>query len=688
MKTVSIQGEINRPGIFELKSGESLKDLVKMAGGLKITAYLNRVQIDRIVPFEDRVKTGMDRVYTDVDLDIVLNNKNSFELLDGDNIQVFSILDLRKNGVSITGSVVRPGTYELVDSLRISDLIDKADGLLGDAYLERLDIIRIKPDFSERLIKLNLGLALEGDADNNILLQGLDEIRVYGKSEMVPKKTVSITGHVKNPGVFILKEDMTIYDLIFKSGGFVDEEFKNKTYLDRAELIRTVEQSVEKEIIPFRLDEVLAKEGIANLLLRPDDLIKIYSISEIEGELNFVSISGKVKRPGRYELFEKNMTLYDLLFKSGGFEDPNHRSETFLERADLLRLDSNRLTKSIKSFPLGDILDNKDHFANTVLKPGDEIRIYAKELFDTEYDVEINGSVKYPGTYKLKNKMVVKDLILEAGGVMENIFKYQVEIARIDPLNTDLNKFSNSIVFYMDEQFKISINERIDRSYNDTVSVNNFFLKPYDVISVRPDPYFGKQKIVQINGEVLYPGKYSINHSSEKISDIINRAGGVTVNAYLKASKYIRNGQNIKIDFDKIMKNKRSKLNFNVQDGDQIIINTSPNLVYINGEVNTTGIHKYVPGKRLRYYLGLSGGPTNDADLGNIWVEYPNGDSKRYKRYSLFSPKVIDGSIITIGKMKEEEPFDRTEYAKELTSIFANIAQVIAVIALASGTSN
>ena len=103
----------------------------------------------------------------------------------------------------------------------------------------------------------------------------------------------------------------------------------------------------------------------------------------------------------------------------------------------------------------------------------------------------------------------------------------------------------------------------------------------------------------------------------------------------------------------------------------------------ISGEVNTPGIHKYVPRKRLRYYLKLSGGITPDADKKNIWVEYPNGDSKKYNNFSLVSPLVIDGSKIVIGKLKEEEPFDRTEYAKELTTIFANLAQAVAVLVLA-----
>ena len=126
-----------------------------------------------------------------------------------------------------------------------------------------------------------------------------------------------------------------------------------------------------------------------------------------------------------------------------------------------------------------------------------------------------------------------------------------------------------------------------------------------------------------------------------------------------------------------ILRNPKSKLNFEVQDSDEIIILPHPNVIRITGEINTSGIHKFVPGKRLRYYLKLAGGLTPDADRSNIWVEYPNRDSKKYNHLSLLSPLVIDGSTITVGKEEEKEPFNRTEFLKETTAIIANLAQAI-----------
>jgi protein involved in polysaccharide export with SLBB domain len=280
--------------------------------------------------------------------------------------------------------------------------------------------------------------------------------------------------------------------------------------------------------------------------------------------------------------------------------------------------------------------------------------------------------------------MTLKDLILEAGGLNDNVYRYRVEVARIDPLNKNLDEYAEVITFNIDEKFSVSFVSFDDGTKKEfSAASGSFQLNPYDLVSVRPDPYFSNQKQITISGKVLYPGQYTILTSDEKITDIIERAGGLLPNAYPDASQYTRQGVKINASLGKVLKNPKSKLNFKVQNGDEIMIVPHPNVIMITGEVNTVGIHKYVSGKRLRYYLNLAGGLNPDADKSNIWVEYPSGDSKKYSRVSLLSPKVSDGSSIMVGKKKEEEPFDRTEFAKELTTIIANLAQAMAIVILA-----
>ena len=154
--------------------------------------------------------------------------------------------------------------------------------------------------------------------------------------------------------------------------------------------------------------------------------------------------------------------------------------------------------------------------------------------------------------------------------------------------------------------------------------------------------------------------------------------------AYPEASIYTRKGFPLRVALDKILKNPRSNLNFFVQDNDEITIVPHGYIVIVNGEVNNGGVHKYVPGKRLGFYLKRAGGLSPEADKYNIWVDYPNGDSKKESQWFIRDPKIIDGSVINVGKKKESEPFDQTEFAKEVTSILANLAQALAIILLAN----
>ena len=682
MKTVTIKGEINRPGIYELKPGEDLKDILSMAGDLKITAYQDRIQIDRIVSFDKREELGMDRMYTDVNIKELNKMNNSFDLQDGDVIQIFSVLDLRQNVVDIRGSVTRPGKYDIGDSLSLSQLILKADSLSGDAYLERVDVVRTKSDFTEELIRLNLDKVINNDPEHDILLTGLDRVRVYGKAEMVSKTFVSISGHVKNPGIYSLQKNMNLHDLVFKAGGYIDPEFKKEAYMDRAELVRRNNKSGRKEIIPFNLISILNNEPISKMILNADDAVRIYSAREIKGQLNSVLLSGHVKNPGKYELYEENMTLYDLLFKAGGFNDNVFKSNTLLERADLIRYENDRIIQKIINFNLGEVLSSQDSKENYILYPDDEVKIYSKEVFNRARYVSIGGVVRNPGSFKYKVQMSLKDLILEAGGVSENVYRYKVEIARINPNNKTETNFAESIQFDLNNDFSI-INKNNDFKSTSSNQNNNFALLPYDRVSVRPDPYFGFQKNIEIKGEVYYPGSYSILRSDETIFDIIKRAGGLRSNAYLEGSTFERNGERINLNLRNIVKKPKHGSNMIINHGDVLTIVKKPNTIQLIGEFSSPGFYAIRGKQRLKQVIKSAGGLTQEADSKNIIVIYPGGKSKKYKSY-LSNPKVFEGSVLKVGKQKEKEPLDKTEFFKEVASIIGSLAQTIGIIILAS----
>jgi protein involved in polysaccharide export with SLBB domain len=335
-------------------------------------------------------------------------------------------------------------------------------------------------------------------------------------------------------------------------------------------------------------------------------------------------------------------------------------------------LSDDNITRFIKSFNLGELLDSPDSGSDLPLQPNDIVRIYSKDIFISSKTVSINGVVRSPGSYVLKAEMSLEDLILEAGGLNENVYRYRVEVARIDPLNNDLDEYAEIVTFNMDEKFSIL-----------SSPVNDFYLQPYDLITIRPDPYFNNQKQITISGAVLYPGSYTILSSDEKITDIIERSGGLRPNAYSFGSTFSRNGQRVQLNLQKIIKSPKSALNIVVQSGDIINIALEPQIIQIVGEVNVPGFYKFQPRKRVSDIIKMSGGLSQNAERDDIYIQYPDGTSSKYHRW-LNNKKVLDGSIISIGREKEEEPFDRTEYAKELTTIFANLAQALSVMALAT----
>ncbi|MEE1574525.1 MAG: SLBB domain-containing protein, partial [Candidatus Neomarinimicrobiota bacterium] len=215
------------------------------------------------------------------------------------------------------------------------------------------------------------------------------------------------------------------------------------------------------------------------------------------------------------------------------------------------------------------------------------------------------------------------------------------------------------------------------------ISQNEKFntLQPHDIVFVRADPNFKLNQLVSVTGAVTFPGEYALLSSNEHVSDLVKRAGGITQDAYPEASALIRDSIEVNIDLFNIMENPGSNIDFNVLSGDEIHIYKHPNMVFIYGEVNNPGAYKYIPGRSVSKYINEAGGYSSKADRRDVSIRYPNGEGGEIKRFWL-SPPAMDGSIITVAAETREE-IDKTEMAKEITAILANLAQVIIMVMLA-----
>lgn len=673
-KTVSVEGEVNRPSIFELKDDESFSDLYNFFGGYLSTTYLKRAKINRINPIEDRIRTGSDRKLLDLNLYEIEEDKIGFDVLDGDSFTFYKIFDLIGNSVSIRGPVKRPGQYSHNQNITIFDLIGKADGLSSsDIYRDRVDVIRKLGSNKESLLSYNLDSILVKSDKHNVYLFPGDTVILYNFSDMIHSSDLRIQGHVESPGVKKFRDGMTVSDLIFAGGGFNNTDHLGSTYLPRADLYRYDKISKNVELISFNLDSVLNGMGISQQLLKMGDKIRIYSKAEIFGlKEKFVYVDGFVKYPGEYE-FAEGMTIKDILFMSSGIKDKRRYSNIFLQRIDIKRQNESGKYDELIKLNLKNKINDFDE--NLKLSPGDRIIIYSNDLFEKKRKVaKISGLVNRPGNYELFDGMNIGDVILAAGGLVGKNNEFRVEISSFNYDGSEKKTFINSF----------NIKNLSDNFIDNKNNVLNKIVYDNDFISI-----FSKQDAfhhtVSLEGEINYPGDYVLIDRESKLHNIIERAGGLTEYANDVASYLVRDGERISLRLDKIQKSKRSKYNISLIDGDTITFDRKTGIVKISGEVATPGVYQYVKGLSSKDYIDLAGGFSKDASRQGATIKYPNGFSSKIGL--LKDPTVMDGSEIIILKKEDIEPFSFTEYVGSLTAIYSDLLQAYTLVLLL-GNSN
>ncbi|MEE8146441.1 MAG: SLBB domain-containing protein, partial [Longimicrobiales bacterium] len=334
-RRVKIDGNVVRPGIYELKGDEGLRALMELAGGIEPEADLRRLQVDRILPLEER-RPGVHRTLFDVDVGELLDREGEFlPLAPGDQVYVFALSEQRRNTVTVRGNVWAPGVYELSPRMRLSQLIDRAGGLRDDTYLGRAQIIRLNPnDLSRRVVPTSLA----GGDDPR--LEEYDEVVVFSVAEFRDRRFVTIYGSVQNPGVYEFREDMSLRDLIMVAGGLRDG-----AYVLEAEVARiTVKPDVTGDLtdiirVPLDSSYVISEWADGNAFGAngssdgndghgPGSLSRDFALERYDNvfirrrpgwELQrTIILTGEVRFPGTYALERKGERLHDLIERAGG----------------------------------------------------------------------------------------------------------------------------------------------------------------------------------------------------------------------------------------------------------------------------------------------------------------------------------------------------------------------------------
>jgi protein involved in polysaccharide export with SLBB domain len=591
-------------------------------------------------------------------------------LLTGNTFMKISLGAVRSIKVNIVGDVAVPGTYTLSSLATVLNALYLAGGPSIDGSLRDVKIIRNNKtistiDFYEFLLR--------GVLPENIRLQDEDIIFVSTYS-----KRVEIKGEAKRTGFFDMKPAETTKDLIYFAGGYT-----GKAYSNRIKIFR----KTGKEIKVF---DIPASQQDTFKLINGDE-IRIGEILDLYE--NRVTIKGAVMRPGVFAL-DSSLTLGQLISKADGL-----KGDAFKNRISVYRLKTD-LTEEV--IPLS-LTDSVKSYGFKLQK---EDMVLVPSIFDiTEnYNLDIEGEVKNPGKYPYATNTTVEDLIIQAGGLLESASFARLEVARrIKDNMTD--KTSNTIA----EVYQFPISK--DLLLSDTAK--KFALEPYDQIFIRKSPVYSAQANVKIEGEVIFPGFYSIATKSERISDLIKRAGSLTPEAFVKGARLIRQispekqlqlkdleelkqhindstkdeytsktTSTIGINLEKILKKPGSKYDLFLQEGDVIRVPKEPQTVGLSGALLFPTDTRFIKGKRLRSYISNAGGFTEDAKPSKIYVINENGMIRRTHKILLVNnyPKIEPGAEIVVPKKPERRKMTTTEAVGFGTAMSSMALIIITII--------
>lgn len=420
---VRIAGKVKRPMFYEMKPTETVATILNYAGGFTGDAYKKAVRIIR--------KSGREhQVYNVDEMDYSV-----FRLDDGDSISVDAVLKRFENRVEIRGAVYRSGLYELSGTVNtVKQLIKKAEGLRGDAFLNRALLDRENEDLSHEVIAVDLGGLLKGTVAD-IPLQKNDILYIPSIHDLKEEETISIHGEVANPGTFLFSKNMTIEDLLVQSGGLLEAAATTKVDITRRikDPKSTSFSSVLGKTYSFDIKDGLVVGGEGDFHLEPFDEVYVRKSPAYRKQQNVV-VAGEVLFGGNYALVKKNERLSDLISKAGGITPDAYvkgarlirkmTEEEQRRQADavrMARMGEGKDSISVEKLNISDTYTVGINLEKAISNPGSDFDLVLREgdvLFIPEYinTVKISGAVMSPNTVLYKRGESLRYYINQAGG--------------------------------------------------------------------------------------------------------------------------------------------------------------------------------------------------------------------------------------------------------------------------------
>ncbi|ABQ27233.1 polysaccharide export protein [Geotalea uraniireducens Rf4] len=672
-------------GTHELEVNRSGEIVLPRVGNVKVWG----ITFDRLPGL---LKANLSKIFKDFDLNVTMGK-------------------LRVIKVYVVGEVKAPGDYNLSPLSTLINALSASGGPLKTGTLRNIQVKR-----GGKVVEtVDLyDFFLKGDKGKDIRLQPGDTIFVP-----VIGRVAGIAGNVKRPAIYELREEKDLGDLIALAEGFLPTG-----YLQRVQISR-VDAHEKKVVADFNIDPKGGGKSLdqilANIKIQDLDVVKIFPIDITLRD--HVRLDGYVLRPGDYAL-QPGMRLSQLLLQD------NLLPEYYKDAAEITRLyppdyHPEKIFVNVAKALAGD----PEH--DLELKESDKVQIFSRWEMEEMPRIRINGEVQRPGEYRLFTNMTVRDLLLVAGNPKINAYLKNAEINRIKQTGEAVSSFP--IVINLEEAIKGNPKD-------------NLMLAPFDELSIRKIPNWAeeKERYVTLQGEFRFPGVYPI-YKGEKLSTLIERAGGFTDKAYLRAAKFtrvsIRELQQKRMDelvakteqeilkkqaevasvaaskeeleatraaleslqrivallkaakaegrlvinMDKLDKFRDSPYDVELKGGDLLEVPQVPNAVNVLGQVYNPTSFIPIDGEDVEFYLGKAGGSTREAEESDTYVVRADGTVISRQQVSMFKNLFFCGFMSTPMEPGDTiivpQKFERIAWMREIK----DIAVILGNLALSAG---
>ncbi len=596
--------------------------------------------------------------------------------------------------INITGEVFNPGSYSIP---AVNTAFNALVAAAGPSQIGSVRNIKVVSSNKATRILDIYKFATNPNIADEFFMSNNDYIFVP-----LAGRVVDVKGSVKRPFSYELIDDENLKDVLLFAGGLSADAYLRNIQVRRY-------SNNEESIIDIDLAELLKSNKDFTLL--NGDIITVSPIKE--AYTNYVTIQGAVKLPGEYEL-KPSIKIKDILQQSGIM------ISAVKDRIYVKRIQPDFSIKYI-NLNVDSVMNDENSESNILLRALDDIEVKFKSDFVDKYNLKLDGAVRKPGMYLHSDSLSLADLIYLGNGIKNEAALSYIEISRII-LNQDATTKTEILQYKIDDSLRVA-------------GAEMFMLKPYDQVFIRQSKGFELPKNVELDGEIYFPGTYTIKAKNERVSDLINRAGGFTEIAFLEGAKLYRKDEGyVILNLAEVKKDTNSRFNYFLKEGDKITVPKIKDLVSIAGRINhpyvkekseiqeielkvkllklQTEIEKeellaydkieqmknpdkvnvpFHKKKSATFYLKKYAGGVDRINGGrkkHIYVRYADGSVQKTKSFLCFKkhPKVEKGAMVYVDShtrlKKQREPRKAIDWQTTIRDTFAILTSGLTIYAL------